>query len=765
MCLANKVLITLLFSGVVWQSIDAAEYADNAALCRALEGKIPERPILQDALAPPDTQLMYLDADQLTILQVPNFLKDGLQTPDHNQVYQFSGNVHLQRNQQVIKAEHLRYSKSDGEVEANGEVTLWDDTLVARSPAVTLHEDRSGTAKEAHYWLIERRGHGQAAQVMRHNAEHIELQDADYTTCPGERPAWQLRSRNTQLDLDTEEGVARDVTLYLGQMPVFYTPYLSFPITDKRKSGFLPPKFGYSSERGAEISVPYYWNLAPNYDATFAPMLMTNRGLRLDMEARYLTARSQGVWAWDFLPDDSKSEEDQRFQLKIEHLTQFNPRTQASVLYNEVSDNQYFTDFSNTLSTSSTTHLERRLGLSYLGDGYLLQAFLQNYQTLSEDPAARPYARLPQITLQSLIPEQNGHWHWSAAAEYTDFQRDLTPAAASLLSNPTGQRLHTELSLELPWQQSWGFFRPKLAGYFTQYRLSGTDSTQDDSRSRALYSLSADSGLFMERSLNHGGFLQTLEPRLFYLYVPYQAQQMIPLFDSAEYDFSFAQMFRNNRFVGHDRIGDENRVALALTSRFLASHSGEEYFRASLGQSFHFADRRVSIDNQTDANSSSDVIGELAARIAKNLTASQTLEWDAEENTLVRSSTRLRYQNSQNGQIFNAAYRVRKNLRQDLEQTDFSWFLPINQHWSAVGRWNYSLEHNKNLETFAGFEYNSCCWAVRVVGRRYLQNLEGDYSTGAFLQLELKGLAGFGRGTGRFLSEAIGGFAENLDNY
>jgi len=754
---------------LVSHSASVAEYSNNAPLCRALQAQIPERPAnMQDAVAHSDThtQPIYLSAEQLTVFNVPDFINDGTKAIDNSQVYEFSGDVHLQRGQQTIKAENLRYEKLNGEVEAKGEVVLWDDTWIALSPEVKMKEDNTGTAKDARYWLVERGAHGQAKNVTRHDQHHIELQKANYTTCPGDHPVWQLRSRNTQLNLAEDEGVARDVRLYLGKLPVFYTPYISFPLSDKRKSGFLPPKFGYSSERGIEASIPYYWNIAPNYDMTLAPLLMTKRGVRLDTEMRYLSKHSQGVWEWHFLPSDNESErEDQRYQLKIQHTTQFSPRLKTALLYNEVSDNDYLTDFSDTLETSSTTHLARRLDISYLGGWYLLQGSLENHQTLSENPAARPYERLPHITAQTLLPELNGHLHWSAATEYTYFERNLQARSGFVLpDNPTGHRVHTHLSMGLPWRKPWGFFKPKLTGYLTQYSLS--DNADNNNISRNLYSFSADSGLFMERMIGgQSGLLQTFEPRLFYLFAPHKEQQDIPIFDSAEYDFSFAQMFRENRFVGHDRIGDENRVALALTSRFLDASDGEEYLRASIGQSYHFEDRRVSINNTVNNTNRSDLIGELAARIAENLTASQTLQWDSDDHTMVRSSSRLRYHNIQKGRILNVAYRSRKNLREDLEQTDISWYWPINKHWSAIGRWNYSLEHSKNLETFAGFEYNSCCWALRLVGRRYLQDLEGDYSTGAFVQVELKGLAGFGRGAGRFLSDAISGFEDNLATY
>ena len=751
-------LSTALLSVSVWAAED--EQPKPNASCQAINShQAPVRPDLGTEL---DPGIVHLRAEEVNVSNVPDYRRK-LETINDEQIYEFTGNVYLQRDQQVVQAQALRYQKQDGHVTAQGNVTLWDPALVAHSPEIELDNQKNGVARDANYWLIERGGHGYAKQVKQQAGKLITLERASYTTCPEPEPFWQLDGRKTRLDLEKEEGVAKDIKLKIRGIPVFYTPYISFPLNDQRKSGFLPSKFGYNSEHGADISLPYYWNIAPNYDATFTPRIMTRRGVSLNTEFRYLTAQHQGLLQGSYLAQDNAyATDDARYQIKAEHNSLFSPRLYAQMTYNEVSDNDYFSDFGNTLEASSTTHLERRLDVGYNGDGYALLGRVQNYQTLAISPGARPYARLPQFIARTTLPEINNQLHWEASADYTYFDRDT-----DIVDAPIGHRSHAQFSLSYPWRKPGKFFKPKLSAYYTQYNLDNV-ATDDDSPSRFLYSLSADSGLIFERplTLKQRSMTQTLEPRLFYLYVPYKDQNQLPIFDSAAYDFSFSQMFRENRFVGNDRISDENRIAVALTSRLVDNLDGDEYLRVSLGQSYHFQDRRVNISTEAPAQdrNTSDLIAEIAARFAKDISVSQTFQWNTDNRDVVRSSTRLRYHNKAQGQILNLAYRLRKQDANDMEQTDASWYWKINDRWNAIGRWNYSLQHQRNLETFAGVEYNSCCWAMRLLARRYLNNVNSsDYASGVFVQVELKGLGGFGRGVSDFLYESIAGFEDRLN--
>jgi len=313
-----------------------------------------------------------------------------------------------------------------------------------------------------------------------------------------------------------------------------------------------------------------------------------------------------------------------------------------------------------------------------------------------------------------------------------------------------------------PFKKLAGFFEPKLRVDYTNYSL---DSQTNENR--FLYSATADGGLFFERTLdfNDSSLLQTLEPRLFYLYRPYKDQKNIPIYDSAETDFSFSQMFRDNRFSGIDRLSDENRIATSITTRFLGQETGEEYVKASIGQIYYFEKPQVTLPTQTRfiTDHNSDLLEEVSFRLSKNFTFSQNLQWNYQQKEIVKSSVALTYQPKGQNTVINLAHRLRKDLPEKMNQTDISWFLPVTNYLRVLGRWNYSLENSKHLETFAGFEYESCCWAIRLVGRRYLQNAQNDYSNGIYLQFEFKGLAGTGKTTNTFLKQSIPGFHSPLE--
>jgi len=753
-CLA--ILGPSLWIAAVPAAVDAP--SAGAALCRPLNTGAPSKPLSKQRDKQPGQ--LYLEADQADIRE-----EADADAPADRQ-YHFSGQVLLERDEQVLRSEKLDYSARTGEVSAQGDVTLWDKGLIARSPQVTLHADATGTAEQAEYWLPARRGHGTAAKVERTGAEQARLQDMTYTTCDPGQEAWRLDSRDTLLDLTEDTGTAKGVTLRFHNVPILYTPYLSFPLSDRRKTGLLMPRVGYSKRRGLDLSLPYYWNLAPNYDATLTPRLMTERGLMLGTELRYLFGLGAGQLNWEYLDDDRNAPtpaERTRYLLKFKNLSRLSTGFYADLNYNEASDNRYFEDFGNSLDVSSTTHLEQRLDLGYQGAGYYALARAQHFQTLLTDPAARPYARLPQLLLGTQWPAQNRQWHGEATAEYVYFDRDTT-----LTPGPTGSRAHVAAALSYPWRTPGIFLVPRLAVQTSRYSLNDTTAGAPTDPSRTLYTLSLDSGLFLERhtSWRDTGLVQTLEPRLFYVYTPYQDQSQIPVFDSGLYDFSFSQLFRENRFSGSDRISDENRIALALTSRFLDRQDGTEYLRGSLGQTYALEDPQVSLPGQVLAtDSASHVVGEIAARLDRHWQASQTVQWDLNNNQVIKSTSQLRYQASEQGAAVNLSYRLRHDLLEDLEQTDISGDWPLNRQWRAVARWNYSLANERHLETLAGIEYNSCCWALRLVARRYLQNLAGDYDTGLYLQIELKGLAGVGRSAGSFLQNAMPGFNDRLSDH
>ncbi|MDX1514791.1 MAG: LPS assembly protein LptD, partial [Gammaproteobacteria bacterium] len=391
---------------------------------------------------------------------------------------------------------------------------------------------------------------------------------------------------------------------------------------------------------------------------------------------------------------------------------------------------------------------ERRGDLTYSGNFWWARARVQDYQTLDETlaPSSRPYERLPQLFAATSLRERNREINVGGIAEFVSFDRD---------ASVTGNRMDLRPYVSFPMRTAGTFIVPRAIVRYTQYDLDNTASGADDSPSRLIPTFNLDSGLFFERPFTLGGrsMIQTLEPRAYYLFTPFDNQDDQPVFDTAEYTFSFAQLFRDDRFAGADRVGDANQLSLALTSRFLET-GGNELFRASVGQIRYFRDRKVTLPADIrDTRNASDLVAEVAANLAQRWRVLGAIQWNTNDDVTNRSTIALRYQPNRRS-VLNLAYRF---VRGVAEQTDLSFSWPIAQNWRAVGRFNYALNLDTDLETFAGIEYESCCWGLRLVGRRYLSNTEGEHTNAIFLQLELKGLTGVGSAS-QFLERNIPGY-------
>ncbi|MEY3219142.1 MAG: assembly protein LptD [Pseudomonadota bacterium] len=715
--------------------------ADNTPLCRSMEGFMPTRPNLPKF----QDDNYRLSANHADIQEI-----------NGTKHYLFSDDVLLQYQQRTARADQATYREDTALLTAEGNVTLWDNQLIVQAKKANIRADHTGEAFDMQYWLPKRRGHGEALSAERLNSEQIRLQDTRYTTCDPNEETWRLQGKEIDLNFKEDQGVARDVSLRIKNVPVLYLPYLSFPLSDKRKSGFLMPSGGYSKNRGIEINTPYYFNLAPNYDATLTPRLMTKRGLMLESEFRYLTETSRGKIISEYLSNDREEiNHSNRYFWQLKNTTKFNPQWTGEIYYNKTSDAHYFEHFGTTPEVNNITHLEQRGDLKFQNNLWRFTGRAQRYQTLLENLNTKPYERLPQLLAETVQTKRNNQLYFQTNAEYVHFNRDDKEAI-------NGQRSNFTSAISYPFKKLAGFFEPKLRLDYTNYQLENAPT-----ENRFLYSTSIDGGLFFERSMdfNNTPLLQTLEPRLFYLYRPYKDQKNLPIYDTAETDFSFNQLFRDNRFSGTDRLSDENRIATSLTTRFLDQGNGEEYLRASVGQIYYFEKPQVTLPTQTHfiKDNISDLLEEVSLRLSKDFTVSQSVQWNPQQRETIKSTARLSYQPSGQNSVINVAHRMRKDLAEKMNQTDISWFLPVTNYWRVLGRWNYSLENHKHLETFAGFEYESCCWALRLVGRRYLQNAQNDYSNGIYLQFEFKGLGGTGKTTNTFLQQSISGFHSPLE--
>ncbi len=671
-----------------------------------------------------------------------------------------TGDVQMIRDDEAALADRAIYDDDKQTLDLHDHVRLWKNQLYWQGQHGFVDwANKIGTLNTGNYRLLELRGRGEATLIetdLDRKLSH--LKDATYTTCPGDIPDWKLSARKITLDHNEEWGSANDVVLRVRDVPVMYVPYASFPLSNKRKSGFLTPSFGHTGASGNSLKIPYYWNIAPNMDATFTPQLLDKRGGLLGGEFRYLSETSRSDVKGDFLPYDNERNGDERHLVSVQHnQSLFDHRGALSVNFNDVSDSHYFEDFGNSLSVSSTSFLDRRVSLSYIGDWWSAYGLVNGYKTV--DPtlpaSSRPYSQLPQVTLAA-GRGANRSLTYGITTQATYFDRD---------NSVTGGRVNFEPYISYPIRNAGSFIIPRLALDQTNYALSGNI---DNHISRTVPVFSLDNGLYFEKDVTLGQrtFLHTLEPRLFYLYRPKVDQNDIPVFDSGQFDFSFSELFYTNRFSGYDRLGDVNSVTAALTSRLIDSRDGVEWLHGSVGQVYYLTDRVVTLPgNAKQTDPTSEIVTELEARLSDHWAARGTVMWDPNNNETDKSAIRLRYRGESN-QILNLDYRftsaAKNNLTSNIEQTDVSLRWPLGPQWSVLSRWNYSILDSKTLEMVGGLEYESCCWGVRAVARHFLRTSGGTYDTGGFIEFELKGLAGTGGQALSLLRKEIPGYVNTF---
>jgi len=678
---------------------------------------------------------------------------DGAVAQISPQQVAFSGNVQLIRGDLLMQADELALDRNAGVVDARGDVLLrHPDIRIAGSAARYQLETGQGQVEQASYRIIPMRARGDADHAELLGDGQSRFRNINYTTCqPGETD-WLLTAEALELDQTEGLGTASHATLRFHGVPVLYVPTFTFPIDNRRRSGLLVPSIGSSDNRGLDLSVPYYLNLAENYDLTLTPRLMSKRGLMLGGEFRFLTETTEGTLAAEYLPNDREYEgdSDDRGAVSLRSNSWFNNRTNAQLRLNYVTDNDYLTDLGTSLAATSATHLERAGDLQYHADTWDLLGRVQYYQTIddaipSED---RPYSRLPQLLFTLEDPDGISGTTYHLGAEYVNFHRS---------DSMGGHRVTLAPGISLPLRKTWGFVEPKLGARYVGYDLTDPDPGIDASASTLTGVFSLDSGLNFDRSANWfgTGTTQTLEPRLFYLYVPEEDQDEQAVFDTGAFDFNFDNLFRENRFNGPDRIGDANQMTLALTSRMISDETGAELLRASFGQILYFEDREVTLPGETIADdSSSAYAAELTAQLGGGWYTRAGLQWDPHDSNTDQSLVQLGYRD-QEDRVFNAAYRLRDGVT---EQPDLAFHLHVSEQISLVARHNYSLQESRLLEALAGIEYSECCWRLRAVARRHTDNTGNDHNMSFLIQLELNGLGRFGDDIDQVLERGIYGY-------
>lgn len=665
-------------------------------------------------------------------------------------VSEFEGDVELWRDGQSLNADLLRHDRATNQVHATGDVRFRDNSgLSYQTQETHLNLDsRVGYTGAGSFRFEDGSARGDAERIDFEGPDRTRFTRVRYTTCAPGRDDWYLKIKELDLDTQTDVGTAHHALVNFQGVPLFYLPYLSFPISDERKSGFLLPEVGRSGKRGIELAVPYYFNIAPQYDDTLTPRYLSKRGLQLRNEFRYLTPRSSGELNLEALANDRMKNDEDRAAGGYLHRHVFNSWWSGNIDLRGVSDKQYFDDFGDNLGITSQTHLPQNVRLDYRGPRWFFSALAADYQTIDPTiaPGSRPYARLPQVNLSLNEPTQPNRVNYYFESEAVNFDRSL---------GITGGRLNLYPALALPLSNSYGFLTPKIGVRHISYALSGAP---DDTPAVTSGVFSLDSGLIFERDTRWGEqmFIQTLEPRLFYLYIPEKNQDALPNFDTAIPEFSFPNLFNDNRFTGGDRISDANQITAAVTTRFIDEQDGIERGRVSLGRIYYFADRDVNLPAGVATAAASDIVGEAVATLATHWHARTSVQWNRVASRVEKYSYYFQY-NPAKDRILNFGKRFIVN---ELEQTDVSAEWPFAARWTFRARSLYSQRDRRNVESYAGVEYNACCWALRVLVNRRLSvntalNNTATQSNGIMLQLELTGLSTLGNAPESPLRESM----------
>jgi LPS-assembly protein len=777
----------------VLSCLAAATTAHAGDLCPA-PPKHTKAPVTTDTTA---DHLIHIDTGGATI------------SADGNA--QLSDRVNVTQDGRTISADAMDYNFNTGRIAVKGAVDFEDPQLRIKSDTGTYDAVGGADFNQANFQILEKNGRGFAREMSVHPDGKVELDRVRYTTCPVGNEDWMLQASSIDLDTENSEGVGRGVVMRFKNVPILYTPYISFPIGDERKSGVLFPSFGHSTSNGYQLQVPYYFNLAPNYDLTLTPGLLSARGVQLGGEFRYLTTTSHGAVEGTFLPDDKQLHYNRAY-LHISDITDIQPGLRFDADLAGVSDVSYFADFAVGSEQTSVTYLERRAEVLYNDDYWRVLGQLQNFQTIDNlvPNDLRPASRVPRIEADALYPLGGTPLEFALDSEATNFLRD---------AGPTGVRV--SLTPELRWSTRGPgyFFEPALGYSFTQYDLSNADAGNPSTPTRTLPYGRVDAGLLFERDAGSlGQRSQTLEPRLVYSYVPYRDQDELPIFDSGLPDLNLTELFRTNRYVGGDRIGDANQLAMGLTTRLFDQRSGAQYLSASIGQIRYFSIPRVTLPESYLAALNGQPLGIMPAmnplglpgqilpglpqayslglpgqytidpRKAQVQAATQPMEsFPASDIVTEISLTAYKHWNinldyhvnpytwqtdksvvlvqyrPDPTKVVNVGYRFQGGI---LKQWDTSFAWPIGGRWNTVGRWVYSLQDHQTIEQLAGVEYKSCCYRIQVVQRRYLTShtANGGLDTSIALQLELTGLSSVGKPADTFLEKEISGYSSRDPN-
>jgi LPS-assembly protein len=657
------------------------------------------------------------------------------------------GDAEVRRAGAVMRGDRITYTVPTDELEIEGNARVYRDGVAFFGPSLKLRVDaQTGAMPEANFSYAQRGGRGRSKLLEFLGEERVRLLDATYSTCSPDDQSWWVRANRIDIDRLDELAVARGAAIYFQGVPIFASPYFQFPLGDRRRSGLLTPSFGINSRLGPEVTVPFYWNIAPNRDATIAPRVMARRGVLLQNEFRYLEPTWRGTIEFDVIPDDRVFGGSREFAT-VRHEYAAPTGVVAGLNYNRVTDDRFFVDFSRTIVGAAQAVLPQEGYVGYNQPYWNTALRITKNQTLQDPlaPVVKPYERVPQVSLNARRDDLAG-FDIAIAADATRFEHPALETGSRVILNP---------SVAYPLQAPGWFLVPRAQLHSTAYSLDAARHA-DASPTRVVPIASVDAGLVFEREASWFGApsLQTIEPRLYYAYIPYREQNALPNFDSALADFNFAQLFTENVFVGGDRIGQADQLTAALVGRVLDPATGAERLRAAIGQRYYRSPQNVVLPGGVPrTGDASDVLFAVSGFLHRHWITDVAVQHSTELNQVVRATLGLRYQ-PRPASVLSLSYRYKLD---ELQQIDLAAQWPLSPKWYGVGRVNYSQRDRRWVELLGGLEYKADCWTARVVAQRFATAVN-QATTTVFVQLELNGLASIGTSPVEALRRNIPGY-------
>jgi LPS-assembly protein len=670
------------------------------------------------------------------------------------------GNAILKKGNTTIKAEVIEYDEVSEKIITTGNTNIDLESMSLRGSKLSLKlSDETGQMDDASFIFknadkpeksVIKRGvvvtkrsydfRGDAKAIFFEGENKKRLQSSRITTCEADSDDWYIKSSNMEVNTKTDRVNASNAILEFKGLPVLYTPSIDFSLNKNRKSGFLSSTFGTTSQSGFEFRVPYYFNISPNMDATLTARYLGKRGPLADGEFRYLTENYSGFNQLQYMNHDQSSGQDNRYYVKLDHRHKFNNGWSASYNYQKVSDDTYFSDLATMIQVTSVVNLPQRANINYAGETWKFNALTEKYQTLT-NASNSPYQRLPQLNLSgrkdfdSYILDLKSQW------AYFDKDEKFT---YGLNEKPTGSRLSITPGISVPFTRTYGYVKPKLSANVRSYNLNNSSIGNKDIFTPIV---SVDSGMYFDRTVNllNQNFTNTLEPRLFYVYIPYKDQSALPNFDTGLADLNMQTLFSENQYNGQDRINDANQLTASITSKFI-DKNGKERLSGILAQRYYFEDRKIFGTGLNAKKANSDIFMGATARLANSLNLDAMFQYDPDSSKLLRSTLSSRY-NPEPGKILNLSYRMIENvsdINQDLKVFNAAGQWPLGNRFYSIARYNYDLKTSQTIEVLGGVEYDGGCWVARTIFDRISLPTSPEPNYTFFMQLELNGLGTIG---------------------